>query len=164
MIFSSGFGASPSENFRPEKKHPNHKMEVSFIPKKKVFKVGETVEVTLVIKNIGENVFSFQRGGRQRGKRDNQFAFTAEMGDVLPDIGSPFHRGGLASNVVLKPGEKIEIPVVLNNWFRFEREGLVFLRGSYYMEFQDPDDYTSFIWEDFACAEFTITIGETGEQ
>jgi hypothetical protein len=143
-----------------ERRHPGHKMEIAFLPTKDAFAPDEPVKVDLRIKNVGDTEFMFMRGGRQRGARDNQFGFTAQAGDrMLPDIGSPIHFGGLGSYVRVKPKETIEIPVDLKKWFAFSAEGFFELRGTYYMRFSVPDaeDHRP-IWEDFACAEFSITI------
>jgi hypothetical protein len=160
----AGRDAAPgdSENAQPQKKHPGHKMAVSFTPTKQQFKQGEPVEVTLKIQNVGDSTFAFMRGGRQRGVRDNQFGFTAQLGEkVVPDVGNADHHGGLAGRVVLNPGEQLEIPVDLKKWFAFDKEGAYMIRGSYYMGFTDPtgNAFPS-IWEDFACAEFIVSIAK----
>lgn len=146
----------------PERRHPGHQMKAEFIPAKPEFTIGEPVPVVLRISNIGDSAFRFMRGGRQRGARDNQFAFNAQLGRrMLPDVGDPIHFGGLGSYVLLKPGEHVEIPVDLTKWFSFEEAGLCAMRGSYFMEFADLDpDARLTLWEDFACAEFTITISD----
>ncbi len=145
---------------KPERRHPGHQMKAEYIAAKPEFKIGESVPVVLRITNIGESAFKFLRGGRQGGARDNQFAFNAQLGRrMLPDVGDPIHFGGLGSYVLLKPGEHVEIPVDLTKWFSFGEAGLCAMRGSYVMEFADPElDAHRTIWEDFACAEFTITI------
>jgi hypothetical protein len=154
-----------------KRQHPGQQMLVEFIPDKRPFKIGEPVVVRLRITNVGNHDFTFVEGGRQRGPRDNQFAFSAEvmggkiaagrmMGAMLPDIGDPMNFGGIAGSVTLKPGQSREIPVDLNNWFKFERNGEYSIRGSYYMELIDPDKSNfQTIWEDYACAEFTIRMG-----
>jgi hypothetical protein len=156
--------AIAGERFTPEKRHPGHTIEATFIPKQDSYRLGESVEVVLKIDNIGDADFKFMRGGRQRGSRDNQFAFSAQQNDrMLPDIGNPIHFGGLGAYVHLKPGQSVEIPVDLTKWFRFEKPGRIMLRGSYYMGFSDPSQAGySFIWEDFACAEFSIQMKENG--
>ena len=140
------------------RRHPGHRMQVQFIADKESYPSGEPVVVTLQIKNIGDSPFMFMRGGRQRGHRDNQFAFSAQQGDsMLADIGNPTHFGGLGSFVSLAPNEAVHIPVDLTSWFNFTKTGRIFIRGSYYMQFVDAEGYSQ-IWEDFACAEFYITI------
>lgn len=148
------------EHFHPtvqKRVHPEHQMFVSFTPNKNEFTVGEKVAVTLNITNIGKKTFTFVQGGRQRGFRDNQFAFSAELfGKMLPDIGNPTNFGGLGSFVTLKPGEAHKISVDLDNWFQFTAPETYRLRGSYYMSFLN--DERVMIWEDFACAEFWLRI------
>lgn len=147
---------------KPERRHPGHQMKTEYLPAKPEFKIGEPVSIVLRITNMGDSAFKFMRGGRQRGARDNQFAFNAQLGRrMLPDIGDPVHFGGLGISVLLKPGEQVEIPVDLTKWFSFEEAGLCAMRGSYFMEFSDPNpgaEAHRTIWEDFACAEFAITI------
>jgi hypothetical protein len=133
---------------------------VTFIPEKEEFLLGEPVTAKLRITNVGDADFTFNIGGRQRGARDNQFAFSAELvGDkMLPDIGDPRHFGGLGASVTLKPGESHEIHVDLTKWFAFKESEIYMLRGSYYMQFIDPALPDFVIWEDFACSEFEVRI------
>jgi len=143
------------------RRHPGHRMLVEIIPSKAEFVARERVTVKLRITNIGDVEFAFIQGGRQRGPRDNQFAFSAELvgNKMVPDTGDPQHMGGLGFPVTLKPGQSHEIPVDLSKWFDFRESGIYNLRGSYHMDFIDPaakDLYT--IWEDYACAEFSLEI------
>lgn len=144
-----------------QRHHPGYLMLVSFIPDKTEFALGEPVSARLRITNVGTSNFTFVQGGRQRGARDNQFAFSAESaGDkMLPDTGDPRNFGGLAGYVTLKPGESHEIPVDLTKWFAFTKAGFYQVRGSYYMEFVDLSaSGGGTLWEDCACAEFTVRI------
>ena len=149
------------QHFKPkvqQRRHPGYRMLVTFTPDREPFALGEPVTAKLRITNVGDTNFTFNVGGRQRGARDNQFAFAAELagGKMLPDIGDPKHFGGLGGSVTLKPGEGHEIGVDLSKWFAFTQGGTYVVRGSYYMEFIDQD-YRA-IWEDFACAEFVLKI------
>ena len=148
------------EHFHPtvhKRQHPGHQMLVSLVPDKNEFAVGEKVTVTLNITNIGNKTFTFVQGGRQRGFRDNQFAFSAaEFDKMLPDIGNPNHFGGIGGYITLKSGETRQITVDLDNWFQFKKPGFYSLRGSYYMSFINEEHVM--IWEDFACAEFSVHI------
>jgi hypothetical protein len=152
------------EHFHAEvvkRQHPGHQMLVEFIPDKSKFRLGEPVTANLRITNIGDREFSFMEGGRQRGSRDNQFAFSAELvgSKMIPDIGNPLNYGGLARLVTMKPGRHHVISVDLGRWFEFNQTGTYNLRGSYYMEFTKPNSQDFHpIWEDFACGEFTIEI------
>ena len=163
-MIACGIASGAEKTTQKVLRHPGHKMQVTFSPVKEPFALGEPVTVVLKITNIGQSDFMFIRGGRQRGARDNQFGFTAQAGDrMLPDIGNPVHYGGLGSFVTVKPKETVEIPVDLKKWFAFDREGIFELRGTCFMKFCDPvTETSSVIWEDFACAEFVITIRKNG--
>ncbi|MCH7792420.1 MAG: hypothetical protein IID31_09105 [Planctomycetes bacterium] len=157
-----GWTQPQEDTVTPERRHPGHQMKVEYIPTAAEFKVGEPVAVELRITNVGETSFRFMRGGRQRGARDNQFAFNAQFGRrMLPDIGDPIHFGGIATFVQLEPGKTVEIRVDLDGWFSLNETGTYMLRGSYYMAFTEPDSESfSTIWEDYATSEFMIRIGD----
>lgn len=152
------------------RRHPGYQMLVEYTPDKPAFALGDAVVVTLRITNVGTNDFTFIEGGRQRGARDNQFAFSAEhmggkvvhgvyVGEMLPDIGDPMNWGGVGVTVKLKPGRTREIKVDLNKWFHFEPKSQYSIRGSYYIEFVNSNDMNFVtIWEDYACAEFMVKI------
>jgi hypothetical protein len=144
-----------------KRRHVGHRMLVEFITDKAEFSVREPVTGKLRITNVGDTEFAFIQGGRQRGPRDNQFAFSAELlgSKMLPDIGDPRNMGGLGGSVTLKAGQSHDIKFDLTKWFHFKETGIYNLRGSYHMDFIDPDErdfYT--VWEDYACAEFTLRI------
>lgn len=146
-----------------ERHHPGHRMQVAFVPAKKEFTEGEPVDVKLRITNVGDSSFAFQQGGKQRGARDNQFAFSARGldGKAVPDVGNPQHMGGLNGIVTIKPGESHEIPVDLAKWFSFQKGGHYRILGSYEMDFFDPADNDLFgfcLWHDYATAEFGIKM------
>jgi hypothetical protein len=155
--------------FKPvirKRQHPGHRMLVKFIPAKKAFVVGEPVNVTLRITNVGDALFAYQQGGKQRGARDNQFAFSAQSikdHKMMPDTGSPMHMGGLNGPVVVKPGESHEISVDLAKWFTFQKGDHYQIRGSYELELYDPttlshldSDWPFVVWLDYATADFWI--------
>jgi hypothetical protein len=144
-----------------KRRHPGQQMLVQFIPDKAEFKVGEPVTVKLRITNVGTREFTFFEGGRQRGARDNQFAFSAELvgSKMVAETGDPMNFGGMEMSVTVKPGESHEIGVDLTRWFVFKEAETYNLRGSYHMDFVNSktDEYYT-IWEDYACAEFTLKI------
>jgi hypothetical protein len=145
-----------------ERKHPGHRMLVAFLCDKKEFPAGGPVTVKLHISNVGDTAFAFIQGGRQRGPRDNQFAFSAELvgGKMVPDSGDPRNMGGIGIPVTLDPGQSHDVPVDLTNWFHFQPGGMYNIRGSYHMDFVDPRAHDlRTIWEDYACAEFTVEVG-----
>ena len=142
--------------------HPGHNLRISFTPTKQEFRVGEEVTATLRIANVGANTISFMKGGRNRAARDNQYVFSARYnGKQVDDIGTSFHFGGLAFRRVLKPGEVFEDKISLSKWFAFDKAGMYEIHGSYYLDFNDPDAATwRTIWEDYASADFIVTIKE----
>jgi len=167
LVIGTPITEENSEKIKIVNRHPAHQMEVSYIPLKKVFMLGDPIKITLHIKNVGNNNFQFIKGGQQRGHRDNQFSFVAEVigkNRMLPDIGNPTHNGGFETLVNLQPKEEFKVSVNLNRWFKFDEAGIYFLRGSYYMDLVDPDikSYSS-IWVDFATAEFTVDITKDGK-
>lgn len=77
-------------NVQP-RRHPGYRMLATYKPEKAVFHLGDPVKVKMRIANVGDIDFAFIAGGRQRGARDNQFAFSVEQvgGKMLPDAGDP---------------------------------------------------------------------------
>src|SRR5262249_13658541 len=55
------------------RKNPGHRIEALWRTDKDEYRVGEPITVTLELRNAGDKTVSFQNGGKQRGKRDNQF-------------------------------------------------------------------------------------------
>ncbi len=107
-------------------------VKVEFRPTKNAFNLTEPVEVVMSVKNGGDRPFRLNKGGRQRGARDNRFSFDASQnGETLPDVGDGRHRGGRSHIVTIKPGESHEITVDLRKWFALDRPGLVRVRGYY---------------------------------
>jgi hypothetical protein len=146
----------------PYRKHPGHELQVSFIPAKQEFETGEEVIVTLRITNVGTQAVAFMQGGRNRAARDNQYIFSARyQGKQVEDIGISYHSGGLAVRRVLKPSEVFEAKVSLQKWFLFKEAGTYEIHGSYYLDFQEPEGGPwKTIWEDYASADFIVTIKE----
>jgi hypothetical protein len=140
--------------------HPGYQLAVGFFPEWGKFIQGEEIKVTLRIKNVGNGPVAFQKGGRNRAPRDNQYSFLGiYQGKTVPDKGSSFHFGGLSYRAILKPGEVFEDEVDLTQWFAFEKTGPYQILGSYYMSFSDPaDDFGRTIWEDYITAEFWIQV------
>ena len=146
----------------PYRKHPGHELQVSFIPVKQEFDTGEEVIVTLRITNVGTQAVAFMQGGRNRAARDNQYIFSATYrGKQVEDIGTSYHLGGISVRRVLQPGDIFEDKVTLQKWFSFREAGVYEIHGSYYLDFQGPaDDSWKTIWEDYASADFAVTIKE----
>lgn len=147
------------------RKHPRHNLRVSFTPAKQEFSVVEEVSATLRITNVGTNAVSFMKGGRNRAARDNQYVFSARYrGKQVDDIGTSHHFGGMAVRRVLKPDEVFEDKISLSKWFAFNQAGMYEVHGSYYLDFNDPnEDSYKTIWEDYVSADFTVRIKEEKE-
>jgi hypothetical protein len=139
--------------------HPGYRLTARFIPTKTAFSPDEPVTASLRIGNVDTKPFVFMRGGRQRGPRDNQFAFSCEHDlSMAPDIGDPTSMGGPAWHVTIPPGQFHEIPVDLRKWFAFDKPGAYGLRGSYYLEIANSAGEGKTVWEDFVADEFLVTI------
>lgn len=144
------------------RRHPQHNLLVLFRSTKQEFSVGEEVTATLRIVNVGTNSVSFMKGGRNRAARDNQYVFSARhRGKQVEDIGTSYHSGGLAVRRVLKPEEAFEDTISLSKWFSFDKPGMYEVLGSYYLNFNDPNDESwTTIWEDYVSADFVVRIKE----
>lgn len=146
--------------FRRE--HPGYALRVTFAPSKEKFVVGEDVTVTVRIENVGDDTISFVCGGRNRAARDNQYIFSAYLrNEQVPDIGTTMHFGGLSSVRSFGPGEAFEHTVNLKKWFAFDQPGRYEIFGLFYLEFKKPGTLRGrTIWEDYASADFTVTISD----
>ena len=140
--------------------HPHHCLLVSFRPTAPQFSIGEEVTADLRIENVGTDTIAFQKGGRQRAARDNQYVFSARYnGRQVDDIGSSSHLGGLSGTVTLRPGESFEDRVSLSKWFALDNPGTYNVHGAYYLAFRERADESFFtVWEDYASADFQVVI------
>jgi len=144
---------------------PGYKLLAQFIPSKTEFNTNEPVIVKFQLKNLDERTIIFQRGGQQRGSRDNQYGFQALMWDhVVPDVGNPMNFGGLCGLVPLDSGKVFEDQIDLKKWFTFDKPGTYMIHGFYQLDFyQPPLNKETFsarnqIWRDYVSADFTITV------
>ncbi len=142
------------------RQHPGYRFAVTFTPDKETFRPGEEIWVTLKIKNVGTKATVFQKGGRNRAPRDNQYVFSGEFNSKpIIDIGSSNNHGGRSIKQTIKPGETFKDRVNLTKWFRFDKKGWYKILGSYYMAFHDPKDKTYRIsWEDYVSGEFYFNV------
>lgn len=145
------------------RKHPGHRYEVRWTPKKARFATGEAVTVTMELKNTGKTPMRFTFGGKQRGSRNNQFRFIAQIdveGVGLADTGNANHFGGKTMSKLLKPGEVFTTEVDLTKWFTFE-EGNYRITGVFEMPVIASDSDNGFdpvVWDDLAVGECTVRI------
>ena len=150
--------------------NPGYKLFAQFLPLKEVYGTNEPVIVDFRIKNLDERTVIFQRGGQQRGARDNQYGFRAMLSNKtvllqgVPDVGNAMNFGGISVHVQIKPGESFENQVDLKKWFSFEQAGSYFIHGFYLMEFYQTllnrDTFTpaTKLWSDYVSADFTIVV------
>lgn len=81
------------------------------------------------------------------------------QGKQVEDIGTSYHNGGMATRRVLKPGDAFEDTISLSKGFPFAAPGMHEVHGSYYLAFKDPEtDSGETIWEDYASADFMVTV------
>ena len=144
------------------RRHPQHRLEVSFKPIQDEFEPGQRIAVIFRIRNVGQNSIAFRQGGREGGSRDNQYEFLCRYNSKqVEDVGKSGHLGGLSGIRKLRPGESFEEEVDLSKWFAFDKPGTYNLLGSYYMDFMDTtEDASAFwpIWTDYATADFSVRI------
>jgi hypothetical protein len=88
--------------------NPGRLFEATWRTDKEEYRVGEPITVTIELRNVSDKKVSFRNGGKQRGRRDNQFRFLAYRsagdGTAVPDTGDPTNFGGICSNLPLDPG------------------------------------------------------------
>jgi hypothetical protein len=134
------------------------------------FTTNEPVVVKFQLKNLDERIVVFQRGGQQRGARDNQYGFRAQFSNqkvwrqAVPDIGNPMNHGGLFNRVPLDSGKLFEDQIDLKKWFAFDQPGTYVIHGFYQLDFyRAPLNKESSmpwyeIWSDYASADFTVVV------
>jgi hypothetical protein len=146
------------------RKHPGHRLAVSFQPDKESYKPGDAITLKLTIKNVAEETVCFFDGGKQRGPRDNQFSFIArkggEGGKAILDTGDPQNFGGLGSYRTLKPGDSFHKDVRLDKWFTFKEADTFTITGHYHLDFHEVGERQTYrvIWQDFATAQCVVRI------
>lgn len=146
--------------------NPGYKYFPQFTPTQKEFQSNNPVIVNFEIKNLGDRTFFFQRGGAQRGARDNQYGFRAMLDGTkpVPDVGDPVNFGGLWTLQTVEPGKTFEDKVDLRKWFAFGQPGTYYIHGFYQLEFYQPAKITApatpsdELWSDYACADFEVVI------
>lgn len=148
---------------------PGYKLDAQFVPLKPEFATNEPVVVKFQLKNLDERTVVFQRGGLQRGRRDNQYSFSAQLSNkngVRQDL-TVSHAacfGGLSTLVPLDSGKLFEDQIDLKKWFAFDQPGTYLIHGLYLLDFyRAPLDKETFmpwneIWSDYASADFTVVV------
>ena len=150
---------------------PGYKLYSQFIPSKTIFNTNEPVIVKFQLKNTDERTVIFQRGGQQRGDRDNQYGFRAQFSDqkvwvqAVPDIGNPINFGGMSALIPLDSGKIFEDQIDLKKWFSFDKPGTYTIHGFYQLDLyqaalnnQETFMPWNVVWRDYASADFTVVI------
>lgn len=106
---------------------PKAKIRAGFIPDKPEFVLGEPLQATFTVKNLGPANFEFWFGGDYRGTgRHDRFKITVTnaAGAPVPDpISHPMHFGGFIQPVNLKPGQSFTNVVRLTDFRVIDKPG-----------------------------------------
>jgi hypothetical protein len=139
--------------------HPGHQLVTRFTTDRDTFSVGEPVEATLTIQNVGTTPVRLMDGGYQRGPRNNQFFFSAFYnGKPLPDTGDPTSFGGLAGAVEIQPGKSFTKRVKLSDWFDLSSPGYYNLLGTFILNLVAPGPDMQMVWDDYANGQFSFSV------
>lgn len=103
--------------------------------------VGKPMPVVVTLENGGTAPVWFNTGGRQRGVRDNRFAFgaTRDDGTVL-SVKTEYDFGGIGSVQPLEPGKTIERTEDLAKWVTIDRPGAYQVTCRYELELTTGTD------------------------
>jgi hypothetical protein len=146
------------------RKHPGHRVEVTWTPDRQQYEPGETITLTMELKNTGTEPLRFTHGGKQRGPRDNQFRFVAQEGfdgKGLPDTGNANNHGGICQSITLQPDEVYTAKVELTNWFTFKAENTYHITGVFEMPVLDAkaiDTFGPTIWDSLVVGECDVRV------
>lgn len=103
-------------------------------PRRQPFAVGAPMEIVLAVENAGRDAVGVSIGGRNRGVRDNRFAFVVErQGQTLPVVDA-YDFGGLMYYKELKPGDTAEVSADLAAWTNLDAAGPFRVRCRYEAE------------------------------
>jgi hypothetical protein len=139
------------------RKHPGYRLATSFRPAREFWKPGENIVVKMSIVNVGTEAVRFMVGGRNRGPRDNQFAFSlVHDNEGVKDTGNPLNFGGLSAPKALKPGERFEMEIDLAQWFDTSLPGVYTGTGTYAVNFVSNDGELDCVWQDILAGEFAF--------
>ena len=92
-------------------------------PRAQPFLRGQPMELVLAVSQTSATPVAMTLGGRQRGARDNRFAFTVSRGGlVLPIIDAP-DFGGIMTYRVMARGDQVELVADLRAWATIDQPG-----------------------------------------
>jgi hypothetical protein len=138
--------------------HPGYRIDGAFSTAKAVYEPGEKISVTLVIRNVGDQPFFFQRGGRQRGPRDDQFVFAGEGPDGSLEIKQAFDFGGMSVIQPIPAHGELSLDVDLGGWIDARKPGTYQLTASYLLPVHEDDASAFAVWEDWLTRPFSFEV------
>ncbi|MCE0499540.1 MAG: hypothetical protein LV481_16500 [Methylacidiphilales bacterium] len=155
---------------RQNRKHPGHQFWARFFASKpEGYPLGEPVVVTLEIMNCGTHSFFIYFPGGERSRLDDSFTFTAfrvtspVQGKKVETVASqpynPAPSVDMGARCELKPQKMLYMSVDLKRYLVMDKKGTYLGRGTY--AFQLANSYLGnqkVIWDDYATAEFEVTI------
>ncbi|MCL4225764.1 MAG: hypothetical protein KJZ91_14990 [Myxococcales bacterium] len=128
-------------------------------------RAGRAMPIVLTLDNRGAAPVWFNPGGRQRGPRDNRFAFeVARDGVALPVVDAP-DFGGVGAYRSLAPGETLERVEDLRRWVAIDRPGRYQVTCRYHLELVTGADGARWpehgheVWDWATDDVITITVG-----
>jgi hypothetical protein len=140
---------------------PKAKIRAGFIPYKAQVVLGEPLQVTFSVENLGPTNFEFWFGGDYRGTgRHDRFkvAVTNANGEALPDpIAQPLDFGGFVQQVNLKPGQFFTNVVDLTDFRVVDKPGVYTVSCSFAF---DEQWHTKEHTNPVVNSTFTLTILE----
>jgi len=111
--------------------------------------LGQPMPIKLLVKHSGKGKVGFVLGGRNRGPRDNRFAFTVTRnGKPLPVI-EAHDFGGLSTIKMLAKGETVELSADLASWVKITQPGKYEVTCSYGATLHPSADHSG-QWPDHA--------------
>jgi hypothetical protein len=150
------------------RKRPESTLSAKFITDKKVYRIGQKVNVKMVLSNNGKIPVWYNKGGENRNETGRCENFNFEVyfnGEKLPDSGKSDCYGGRYITPEIKPGGKDEVNECISNWCKFNKPGIYTIHCSYRLELEYAEpatnhleyiEHTDKLWNDVV--EETITI------
>ena len=132
------------------RRHPEHRIDGAFTTAKETYRPGESIIVTLVIRNLSDRPFHFLKGGHQRGPRDDQFSFSGEGPEGTLKIKSAMNFGGMSVISTIPPHAQASLSVDLCGWIDAAKPGFYSLMASYLLPIHEDEQIRSReIWQDY---------------
>ena len=108
-------------------------LEAGFKPDKTEIMLGEDMDFTFYVKNVGEKVFYLETGGDGRGIRSTRFSITAVDAEgnkaFDPNENSQNFGGLMGGPPAVEPGQSYTRKMTLSKWCRFDKPGTYTVTG-----------------------------------